>query len=179
MMKKIPRGLTEEKLLNKMEAYGEELDELLIEAKESNEVNKNIYKNINLLLHFCHNVPTLYLEASMKEKQMLLRTFIDTIQYYDGELTVKLKPIFDSLRKLKNSNVLEINGLKGRTREKPSNSEIAEILTENISESLKIKGRTLKTLIVPNEKDPEGSNSLNGAGGGIRTHAYRNHNPRS
>ena len=24
--------------------------------------------------------------------------------------------------------------------------------------------RTLKTLIVPNEKDPEGSNSLNGAG---------------
>ena len=39
--------------------------------------------------------------------------------------------------------------------------------------------RTLKTIIVPNEKDPEGSNSLNGAPDGIRTHAYRNHNPRS
>lgn len=91
------------------------MDKLLISAKESNEINKNIYKNINLLLHYCHNVPTLYLEAPIKEKQLMLRTFIDTIEYYDGELTVKLKPIFESLRQLKNHNIIEINGLKGRT----------------------------------------------------------------
>ena len=109
----------------------------------------------------------------------MLRTFIDSIEYYDGELTVKLKPIFDSLRQLKNANILELNSVKGRTREKLSNSEIAGILTQNITESLKIKGRTLKTLIIPNKKDPEGSNLLNGADSGIRTHAYRNHNPRS
>ena len=30
-----------------------------------------------------------------------------------------------------------------------------------------VKVRTLKALIVPNEKDHEGSNTLNGAGGGI------------
>ena len=61
----------------------------------------------------------------------------------------------------------QIISVKGRTREKLSNSEIAGILTQNITESLKIKGRTLKTLIVPNEKDPEGSNSINGADDGI------------
>lgn len=110
---------------------------------------------------------------------MLLRTFIDTIEYYDGELTVKLKPIFDSLRKLKNFNITEINEFKGRTRQKPSNSDIADILTKNISDSLKIKGRTLETRIIPNKKAPEGANLLNGAPDGIRTHAYRNHNPRS
>ena len=82
----------------------------------------------------------------------MLRTFIDSIEYYDGELIVKLKPIFDSLRQLKNANILELNS---------------------------VKGRTLKTLIIPNKKDPEGSNSINGADSGIRTHVYRNHNPRS
>ena len=163
MLRNIPKGMTEEGILKNIEEYSEELDKLLISAKESNEINKNIYKNINLLLHYCHNIPTLYLEAPIKEKQLMLRTFIDTIEYYDGKLTAKLKPIFDFLRKLKNSNVLEINGLKGRTHENHSNSEIAEILTKNISDSLKIKGRTLKTLIVPNKKAPEGANSLNGA----------------
>lgn len=44
----------------------------------------------------------------------MLRTFIDSIEYYDGELTVKLKPIFDSLRQLKNANILELNSIKGR-----------------------------------------------------------------
>lgn len=32
--------------------------------------------------------------------------------------------------------------------------------------------RTLKILIIPNEKDPEGSNSLNGATNGIRLEPY-------
>lgn len=41
------------------------------------------------------------------------------------------------------------------------------------------KVRTLETSIIPNKKDPEGSNLINGADDGIRTHAYRNHNPRS
>ena len=179
MLKNIPRGMREEDILNNLEEYGEELDKLLINAKESNDINKAIYKNINLLLHYCNNIPTLYIDGSIKEKQFMLRTFIDSIEYYDGELTVKLKPIFDSLRQLKNANILELNSVKGRTREKLSNSEIAGILTQNITESLKIKGRTLKTLIIPNKKDPEGSNSINGADSGIRTHAYRNHNPRS
>lgn len=101
------------------------------------------------------------------------------MEYYDGELTIRLKPIFETLRQLKNSNVIELNGLKELTRKNRSNSEIAEILTKNISDSLKIKGRTLKTLVVSSEKAPEGAKFDNGAPDGIRTHAYRNHNPRS
>ena len=69
----------------------------------------------------------------------MLRLLIEEILYnhVDTALTVTLKPIFEALRMIKES--------------------------ENVDE----KVRTLKTLIVPNEKDPEGSNSINGAGGGI------------
>ena len=48
-----------------------------------------------------------------------------------------------------------------------------------IKESYDENVRTLKTLVIPNKKAPEGANSNNGADSGIRTHAYRNHNPRS
>ena len=65
------------------------------------------------------------------------------------------------------------------TFEKPITAEVWEYLEEQVEQLVYSKVRTLKTLIVPNEKDPEGSNSLNGAPDGIRTHAYRNHNPRS
>ncbi len=67
--------------------------------------------------------------------------------HIDTTLEVKLKPIFETLRRIKES------------------------YDENV--------RTLKTLIIHNKKAPEGANSKNGAGDGIRTHAYRNHNPRS
>jgi len=62
-------------------------------------------------MNCCKNIPILYLEASIKEKQSMLRTFIDTIEYYDGVLTIKFKPIFDSLRKLKKYNCKKTDSL--------------------------------------------------------------------
>ena len=59
------------------------------------------------------------------------------------------------------------------------NSEVWEYLCEQVEQLVNSKVRTLKTLIIPNKKAPEGANSKNGAEDGIRTHAYRNHNPRS
>ena len=81
----------------------------------------------------------------------MLRLLIEEILYnhIDTALSVTLKPIFEALRMIKES------------------------------ESAHGKVRTLKTLIVPDEKGAKAPNSVNGAGSGIRTHAYRNHNPRS
>ena len=81
----------------------------------------------------------------------MLRLLIEEILYnhIDKELSVKLKPIFEALRMIKDAY------------------------------SADKKVRTLKTLIVPNKKGAEAPNLINGASDGIRTHAYRNHNPRS
>ena len=78
--------------------------------------------------------------------------FIEEIQYADGELIVKLKPVFEALRQIKNIEQFE------RVNEKV---------------------RTLETRIISNKKASEEANLLSGASDGIRTHAYRNHNPRS
>ena len=63
---------------------------------------------------------------------------------------------FDFLRKLKKYNITEMNGLKGRTHEKHSNSEIAESLTKNISDSLKTRDEPWKPLSFLMKKTPKG-----------------------
>ena len=107
-----------------------------------------------------------------------LRLLIEEILYnhIDTALTVTLKPIFEAIRMIKES---ERADEKVRTLDKPVSSEVWEYLEEQIEQLVNSKVRALKTLIIPNEKAPEGANSINGASSGIRTHAYRNHNPRS
>ena len=56
---------------------------------------------------------------------------------------------------------------KVRTIEKPISSEVWEYLEEQVEHLVNSKVRTLKTLIIPNEKDPEGSISKNGAPNGL------------
>ena len=90
----------------------------------------------------------------------------------------KLKPIFEALRVIKLASI-DSESVEVRTRQKPTDSEVLEYLSNFITLAVNSKVRTLETRIIPNKKDPEGSNLLNGADGGIRTHAYRNHNPRS
>ncbi len=58
------------------------------------------------------------------------------------------------------------------TLEKPITAEVWEYLEEQVEQLVYSKVRTLKTLIVPNEKDPEGSNSLNGAPDGLNFEPY-------
>ena len=53
------------------------------------------------------------------------------------------------------------------TIDKPITAEVWEYLEEQVEQLVNSKVRTLKTLIIPNEKAPEGANSLNGASGGI------------
>ena len=148
-----------------------------IEIKESVGINKHIYKNIDLIIKFCNQIPDIFINASVEEKQLLLRMIIDEITYDEGGiLQVKLKPIFEALRVIKMANI-DSESVKVGTKKKPSDNEILEYLSNFITLAVNSKVRTLETRIISNKKDPEGSNSINGASDGGRTHEYRNHNP--
>ena len=170
---KLPASMTDEIFKQQYEGWVKERDMIAQEIKESNDLNRLIYKNIDLIIDFCNRIPELYIKADLDNKRTMLRLLIEEILYnhIDTELSVKLKPIFEALRMIKESE-------KVRTLESPVNSEVWEYLEEQVEELVNSKVRTLKTLIVSNEKAPEGADFKNGAGDGVRTHIYRNHNPR-
>ena len=82
--------------------------------------------------------------------------------HIDTTLEVKLKPIFEALRRIKESYDENV-----RTRENTINSEVWEYLCEQVEQLVNSNVRPLKTLIIPNKKAPEGANSINGAGKGV------------
>ena len=170
LLGKLPASMTEEIFKNQYESWVKERDMIAQEIKESNDINRTIYKNIDLIIDFCNQIPELYIKSDLENKRTMLRLLIEEILYnhIDTELSVRLKPIFEALRMIKESE--NANG-KVRTLEKPISSEVWEYLEEQVEQLVNSKVRTLKTLIVPNEKAPEGAISKNGAGGGIRTHA--------
>ncbi len=115
----------------------------------------------------------------MEEKQLLLRMIIDEITYAEGGiLQVKLNPIFEALRVIKMANI-DSEPINVGTKKKPSDDEILEYISNFITLAVNSKVRTLETRIITNKKAPEGANLVSGADSGIRTHVYRNHNPRS
>ena len=176
---KLKGSISEQEFNMLSKEWQQERDLLSIEIKESTEVNKNIYRNIDLIIKFCNQIPDIFINASLEEKQLLLRMIIDEITYAEGGIIqVKLKPIFEALRVIKLTSI-DSQVANVRNTKKPTNSEILEYLSNFIKITVNSKVRTVETRIIPNKKAPEGANSLNGAGGGIRTHAYRNHNPRS
>lgn len=100
----------------------------------------------------------------MSEKRLILNMLFESVQLENKDLIVKLKSPFENFRTLKknefNKNV--------RTLENIENSRASDVFSKNISDMVNLKVRTLKTLVIPNKKDPEGSNSLSGAGDGLQ-----------
>ena len=96
----------------------------------------------------------------------MLRLLIEEILYnhIDTELSVKLKPIFEALRMIKEA---ERQDEKVRTLENPITAEVWEYLEEQVEQLVNSKVRTLKTLIVPNKKDPNRVFLKNGARNGL------------
>lgn len=179
LLGKLPPSFTDEMYNSQYEEWQRERDLLAIEIKESGNVNRSIYKNIDLLINFCNRIPELFVNATLENKRLMLRMLIDEIQYdhVNKALVVKLKPIFEALRLIKLSGINENKDEKVRTLKKPLNTEVLEYLNDQVEECINSKVRTLKTLIIPNKKAPEGANFNNGADDGVRTHEYRNHNP--
>lgn len=103
-------------------------------------------------MKFLNNIPELYKNASIESKQRLLRLVVESATYNTEteQLKIKLKPIFQALRIVKDNQKLCFD-----------------------------KVTTLENLTINEKTDLNEPVFKNGAEDGIRTHAYRNHNPRS
>ena len=120
-----------------------------------------------MIINFCNRIPELYTKATLENKQFILRMLVDEIEYADGIISVKLKPIFEPLRLIKLYGKGNKEYEKVRTLQKPISSEVWEYLEEQVEELVNSKVRTLKTLIVSNKKAPEGAEFKNGALNGL------------
>lgn len=171
--------LSESDFNNSMLAWQDEKESLLESNQIALKCSKNFYDNVDIMMKFISNLPDTYQKATIEGKQRLLRMIIEKVTY-DTEtqkMSVKLKPIFQALRMAKQNE--KYKSEKVTTLRKVSNKTLLDYLAENVEISLKNKVTTLKRLL-DTKKEPFVSALLKyGAGGGIRTHAYRNHNPRS
>ncbi len=164
---------------NQMLKWQEEKELLSENIKKGAKVNKTLYSNIDTLMKFLSNIEDTYKNASVENKQRLLRMICENVTYNTEteELKVKLKPIFQALRIVKDN--IQFNSKKVTTLPKVSAKTVSEYLTKNIEISLKNKVTTLKKLSIIKKEPLNEALSKNGADSGIRTHVYRNHNPRS
>lgn len=55
------------------ETWVKERDLIAIEIKESNNINRTIYKNIDLIIDFYNRIPELYINSSLDNKRIMLR----------------------------------------------------------------------------------------------------------
>ena len=145
-------GISKEEAVLMNKEWQEEKDKLLIKLNNTNTSSKFIYKRIDELLKFSELLPELFLKATTEEKKLIVTTLTKSIQFDGENITIELKDTFKALQNIKKDYKISLRNHNLRTH---SN---ANIITKN------------GTLEVP---------KLNGASDGIRTHAYRNHNPRS
>ena len=171
--------LSNEDFERQMQEWQDEKELLSENNKTASKVNKTVYSNIDTLMKFLSNIGDTYKNASIESKQRLLRMVCEKVTYISEteELTVKLKPIFQALRILKDNE--HLCSKKVTTLPKVSSKTVLDYLTKNIEISLKNKVTTLKKLSITKKEPANETLFVNGAPDGIRTHAYRNHNPRS
>ena len=62
---KVKGLLTEEQYIELSSEYTQRRDLLAVEVKESTDVNKNLYKNIDLIINFCNRIPEIFIKASI------------------------------------------------------------------------------------------------------------------
>lgn len=148
----IPFGMTEDDINALHKEWQEEKDRLVIKLSNTNVSSKFIYERMNQLLKFSEMLPELFLKATTEEKKLIITTITKSVKFDGNNVFVELK---DTFKTLQNINRTYKNALENSQVRTPSNSSI-----------------TIKNGSFEPKK-------LTGASNGIRTHAYRNHNPRS
>ena len=130
-------------------------------------------------MKFLQDVDDTYKNAIIENKQRLLRIIFEEITYNTEtkNLNIKLKPIFQALRIVKDN--LKLCSEKVTTLPKVSSKSVVKYLSKNIEFSLNNKVTTLEKLVIKQKEPHIEAQFVNGADDGIRTHVYRNHNPRS
>ena len=149
---KLPASMTEDEFNIMHREWQEEKDRLLAKLNESNISTKFIYNRIDMLLRFTERLPELFLKGTAEEKKLIMTTMTKSIKFDGENVIVNLKNTFKALQNVKKSTK---NALKNADLRTPSNPSITT------------------------KKDVPKTSFDIGAGDGIRTHEYRNHNPRS
>ena len=130
---------------NKMyREWQEEKDKLLIKLNECNTSTKFIHKRIDMILKFSENLPELFLKGTSEEKKLIIITMANGLKFDGKNLIIELKETFKALQNVKKSVKIE-----------PINDDL--INTSNP--------------IISTKNDDLKPSFVNGAGGGIRTHA--------
>ena len=133
----------EERLLGRSRLSNDEFDRQMLEwqkekellsenIKTASKVNKTVYSNIDTLMKFLSNIGDTYKNANIENKQRLLRMVCDKVTYdtETEELTVKLKPIFQALRIIKDNE--HLCSKKVTTLPKVSCKTVLDYLTKYI-----------------------------------------------
>ena len=117
---------------NQMQKWQEEKELLSENIKTASKVNKTVYSNIDTLMKFLSNIGDTFKNASIESKQRLLRMVCEKVTYdtETEELTVKLKPIFQALRIIKDNE--NLCSKKVTTLPKVSSKTVLDYLTKNI-----------------------------------------------
>ena len=149
---RIPAGMSEEEFNSLHKEWQEEKDLLLIRLSEANISSKHVYQKIEKILTFAERLPELFLKAEPEEKKMIVTLITKSVKFDGENLIVNLKDTFKVLQNVKKCVLETVENDNLRTHE-----TLANIKKDPHSEGL----------------------FVNGAPDGIRTHAYRNHNPRS
>jgi len=140
--------------------------------KIASKVNKTLYSDIDTLMKFLQNVDDTYKNASIENKQRLLRMVCDKVTYNTEteNLTVRLKPIFQALRIAKDNQ--KLYSKKVTTLPKVSSKTVLDYLAKNIEISLKNKVTTLEKLSITEKELQKEALSKNGASNGIGLEPY-------
>lgn len=144
--------MTEDDINAMHKEWQEEKDRLIVKLSNTNISTKFIYDRISQLLKFSEMLPKLFLKATTEEKKLIVTTLTKSIKFDGENVIVELKDTFKVLQDVKRTYKNAGRNEQVRT---PSNP------------SIDTKNGSVEPI------------NLNGAGDGIRTHAYRNHNPRS
>ena len=98
-----------------------EKDKLLIQLNEMNELDRQFYENTDMLLGFTENVHEYFKQGNSDQRRRILEIIAEEITFKNGELNIKLKPVFQSIvenqyifaQKMGNNRNVEIGIIKG------------------------------------------------------------------
>ena len=148
----LPAGMSEQEFNTLHKEWQEEKDLLIIRLNEANISSKFVYKKIEKVLTFSEHLPELFLSATAEEKKEIITLMTKSVKFDGENLIVNLKDTFKALQTVKKC-----------VEESAKNDDLRTLEIQ----TPQAKKAVLETAFV------------NGAPDGIRTHAYRNHNPRS
>lgn len=96
----LPMGMTDAEWNNLNKEWHAERDKLCIRLKEANDVAKMAYDRVELVMQFSNQLPMIFNTFDANRKKMIMDLITDEITFNGEEINVKLKPIFEEIRKI-------------------------------------------------------------------------------